>query len=171
MFVLLSPSQRRPLALLVRVRRAVLGTLAAGLLATAGCAGPPAAAAEHGGGPIARTTDGLLRGKHAEGVEQFLGVPYAAPPAGALRWQAPQPATPWNGVRDATAYGNRCPQLASQDGPRQDAEDCLFLNVFTPAGGSAGDHRDRVPAGGCRCCSGSTAASWCTARATCTTGR
>lgn len=78
------------------------------------------------------TQDGLLRGKHAEGVDQFLGIPYAAPPVGPLRWQAPRPARPWAGVRDATAYGNRGPQLASQDGPRQDNEDCLFLNVFSP---------------------------------------
>jgi carboxylesterase type B len=99
----------------------------------------PAAAAPGGSSAAARrdalvvaTQDGLLRGKHAEGVDQFLGIPYAAPPVGPLRWQAPQPARPWAGVRDATAYGNRCLQLASQDGPRQDNEDCLFLNVFSP---------------------------------------
>ncbi len=98
------------------------------MLATAA----PAAAAPGGSSAAARryalvvaTQDGLLRGKHAEGVGQFLGIPYAAPPVGPLRWQAPQPARPWAGVRDATAYGNRCPQLASQDGPRQENEDCL----------------------------------------------
>ena len=41
---------------------------------------------------------------------------------------------PWTGVRDATSYGNRCAQLPSGNGPREDTEDCLFLNVFAPAG-------------------------------------
>jgi para-nitrobenzyl esterase len=91
---------------------------------------------------IVSTGDGKLQGKHTEGVDQFLGVPYAAPPVGALRWQAPQPVQPWTGVRDATSYGNRCAQLPSGNGPREDTEDCLFLNVFAPAGhpGSAAAH-------------------------------
>ena len=121
-----------------------LAGLAAAIPLAALLAAPPAlsqtsasalAAAGSSGGLIVRTTDGKLRGRHAEGVDQFLGVPYAAPPVGALRWQAPQPAQPWTGVRDATSYGNRCPQLASGNGPREDTEDCLFLNVFAPAGG------------------------------------
>ncbi len=86
------------------------------------------------GGLIVSTEDGKLQGQHAEGVNQFLGIPYAAPPVGALRWQAPQPVHPWTGVRDATSYGNRCAQLPSGNGPREDTEDCLFLNVFSPAG-------------------------------------
>jgi para-nitrobenzyl esterase len=86
------------------------------------------------GGLIVSTEDGKLQGKYAEGVDQFLGVRYAAPPAGALRWQAPRPVQPWTGVRDATSYGNRCAQLPSGNGPREDTEDCLFLNVFTPPG-------------------------------------
>jgi para-nitrobenzyl esterase len=91
-------------------------------------------AAAHPGGLVVPTHDGLLKGKHAEGIDQFLGIPYAAPPVGRLRWQAPQPVQPWHGIRAATAYGNRCPQLASGNGPREDTENCLFLNVFTPAG-------------------------------------
>ena len=86
-------------------------------------------------GLIVSTADGKLQGKHAEGIDQFLGVPYAAPPVGPLRWQAPRPARPWSGVRSATSYGNRCPQLASGNGPREDTENCLYLNVFTPAHG------------------------------------
>ena len=86
------------------------------------------------GGLIVSTEDGKLQGKHDEGVDQFLGVRYAAPPVGALRWQAPQPVQPWTGVRNATSYGNRCAQLPSGNGPREDTEDCLFLNVFAPAG-------------------------------------
>jgi carboxylesterase type B len=119
-------------------------TLPAALLsASAQPAGPVTAGGAPGpGGLIVPTQDGKLQGKHAEGIDQFLGVPYAAPPVGTLRWQAPQPAAPWPGVRAATSYGNRCPQLASGNGPREDTEDCLYLNVFTPADhgtGSAGD--------------------------------
>jgi para-nitrobenzyl esterase len=68
----------------------------------------------------------------AEGTSQFLGIPYAAPPVGALRWAAPQPAPRWSGIRPATAYGSRCAQLLNGNGPRVDSEDCLYLNVFTP---------------------------------------
>jgi carboxylesterase type B len=104
-------------------------------LSQAGASAQAAQAAGGGGGLIVSTEDGMLRGQHAEGVDQFLGVRYAAPPVGALRWQAPQPVQPWSGVRDATSYGHRCPQLASGNGPREDTEDCLFLNVFAPADG------------------------------------
>jgi para-nitrobenzyl esterase len=103
--------------------------------------------AEHtagpGSGPIVTTGDGKLQGRHAEGIDQFLGVPYAAPPTGPRRWQAPQPVQPWTGVRDATSYGHRCAQLPSGNGPREDTEDCLFLNVFAPAA-----HPDRAAAHG-----------------------
>lgn len=83
---------------------------------------------------VVATRDGLLQGKRAEGADQFLGIPYAAPPVGPLRWRAPEPVAPWAGVRPVTAYGNRCPQLRSQDGQEEDDENCLFLNVFTPSG-------------------------------------
>ena len=128
-----------------------LAGLAAAIPLAALLAAPPAlsltsasarAAAGSSGGLIVRTTDGKLQGLHAEGVDQFLGVPYAAPPVGALRWQAPQPVQPWTGVRDATSYGHRCPQLASGNGPREDTEDCLFLNVFAPGGGPGGAAAD-----------------------------
>ncbi len=66
-------------------------------------------------------------------MDQFLGIPYAAPPVGALRWEPPQPVTPWTGVRSALSYGSRCAQLASTNGPRFDTEDCLTLNVYAPA--------------------------------------
>jgi para-nitrobenzyl esterase len=93
----------------------------------------PATAAPQGGhGLIVPTDRGLIEGKNAEGTDQYLGVPYAAPPVGALRWAAPRPATPWTGVRPATSYGGRCAQLSSGNGPRVDNEDCLYLNVYTP---------------------------------------
>ena len=106
-----------------------------------GCGPRGAGAVSHGpartarpgqDGLIVSTQDGKLQGKHAEGVDQFLGVPYAAPPVGALRWQAPEPVRPWQGIRDAMSYGRRCPQQASSNGPREDTENCLYLNLFTP---------------------------------------
>eukprot|EP00659_Diplonema_papillatum_P017641 gene17641-27150_t len=66
-------------------------------------------------------------------VAQFLGIPYGAPPTGDLRWQAPGPARHWLGNRTATAYGSTC--MGSLCG--KSSEDCLFLNVFLPAGDSA----------------------------------
>ena len=95
------------------------------------------AAPAGGSAPVVSTDKGKIQGKSAEGIDQFLGVPYAAPPVGALRWAAPQPVTPWHGIRGAPSYGNRCPQLASGNGPRSDTEDCLYLNVFTPPGAPA----------------------------------
>ncbi len=75
------------------------------------------------------STDGAVRA--------FKGIPYAAPPVGNLRWQPPQPAAPWQGVRDARSYPPRAMQVHTwddmffhDDGP---SEDCLYLNVWTPS--------------------------------------
>ncbi|HUV70178.1 MAG TPA: carboxylesterase family protein [Terracidiphilus sp.] len=89
--------------------------------------------------PTVQTAQGKAAGKWImEGSQKaFLGLPYAAPPVGNLRWKAPQPPTPWNGVRDATTFGNRCEQwhvwndyFFLDSGP---SEDCLYLNVYVPA--------------------------------------
>jgi len=116
--------------------------LVTGLLAAPAASAAPAAPAGSGShGLIVRTDRGLLQGKSAEDIDQWLGVPYAAPPAGALRWAAPQPAPRWHGVRQATSYGGRCAQLASGNGPRVDNEDCLYLNVYTPPGSARSSWR------------------------------
>jgi len=89
--------------------------------------------------PIALTTHGKLRGLRESGLDIFRGIPFAAPPVGALRFRAPEPAAPWTGVRDATRFGRSAPQrpvpfdfLEGMDvGPTD--EDCLTLNVYTPA--------------------------------------
>lgn len=60
----------------------------------------------------------------------FKGIPYAEPPVGDLRFRAPRPNRPWEGVRDATKHGNTCPSGAILGGPGGD-EDCLFLNIYT----------------------------------------
>jgi para-nitrobenzyl esterase len=62
----------------------------------------------------------------------FLGVPYAAPPVGTLRWKPPEPVQKWHGVRQATRYGPACPQLRASWLPYIGwSEDCLYLNVWT----------------------------------------
>jgi para-nitrobenzyl esterase len=87
---------------------------------------------------VVPTDKGAVRGARAGGVDSFLGIPYAAPPVGPLRWRAPVPAARWTGIRPATEYGARCAALASTNGPRSDAEDCLFVNVQRPTGSGGG---------------------------------
>ena len=81
--------------------------------------------------------EGAVSGNSGSRVRAFLGIPYAAPPIGDLRWRPPQPAAHWTGVRKATAFGSRCMQkpVFGDMGFRDlsDSEDCLFLNVRTPA--------------------------------------
>ena len=87
-------------------------------------------------GPVARLDTGWVEGVQAKGVRAFLGLPYAQPPVGDLRWRAPRPAAPWTGVRPAVAFAPACPQRGvSMPGepPPRTAEDCLYLNVWTPA--------------------------------------
>ncbi len=96
-------------------------------------------------GPAVRIEAGRLSGVPVNyGVYAYLGIPYAAPPVGRLRWKAPQPATPWSGVRAADHFGNKCMQrpLFSDMVFRAggNSEDCLFLNVWTPA-----RHAGRLP--------------------------
>src|SRR5512135_1778858 len=89
-----------------------------------------------------QTKSGVVAGTaEADGaVRRFLGIPYAAPPVGDLRWKEPQPVAPWTGVRKADAFGPRCLQgrifddMVFRDEP---SEDCLYLNVWTPARSAA----------------------------------
>ena len=75
--------------------------------------GPGAAAAGMSSPLVVQTDKGAVRGTLSGGVREFLGIPYAAPPVGALRWRAPRPAAPWAGVRDATSPGKLCAQFGS----------------------------------------------------------
>ena len=112
--------------------------------ATAANAGAVAATWGHGGAPVVTTDDGAVRGMTAGTVDEFLGIPYAAPPTGNLRWRPPQPPAGWQGVRDATQFGPSCPQPPSLSVPGPFSEDCLYLNVSTPAlPGGDQDHRWR----------------------------
>jgi len=82
--------------------------------------------------PVIATDDGPVRGTTIGQMQAFLGIPYAAPPTGDLRWRPPQPNAGWQGVRDASAFAAHCPQVASPYGIASTTEDCLYLNVFTP---------------------------------------
>jgi para-nitrobenzyl esterase len=96
------------------------------------------AGAAHAAAPRATIATGTLQGVEADHIISFKGIPFAAPPVGPLRWRAPQPARPWKGVRDASAYANDCMQLPfpSDAAPlgTAPAEDCLYANVWKPAG-------------------------------------
>ncbi|MAY78854.1 carboxylesterase/lipase family protein [Citromicrobium sp. WPS32] len=133
---------------------ASIATLALGAPAAAqDSAEPPAAT------PVVETEAGKVQGLEQGGIDAFLGVRYAAPPLGELRFQPPEKPEAWDGVADATGYGAPCMQLYSASGPNEsemtrriqaifptsteakmDNEDCLFLNVWTPA---AGDGKKR----------------------------
>lgn len=96
---------------------------------------------QHVRAPVVRFDSGAVRGVRSAGVDSFLGIRYAAPPVGSLRWRPPQSADPWPGVLDADRYGNRCPVTAGTNGPRSETEDCLFVNVHRPAGLARGERR------------------------------
>ena len=83
-----------------------------------------------------KTAAGVVEGKQMGAVRAFLGIPYATPPVGDLRWKPPAPAAPWTGVRKAAVFGARCAQaLVYDDMVFRDSggsEDCLSLNVWVP---------------------------------------
>jgi para-nitrobenzyl esterase len=129
-------------------RRSFFGlTLAAGVAAAAGAAGPVLAQdagrgqrrRSSGASPVVETSAGRVQGLTTDDVHVFKGIPYGASTAGENRFQPPRKATPWTGVKDATKLGLRCPvhQSTAQAeyvvlDPREPAgEDCLCLNVWT----------------------------------------
>jgi para-nitrobenzyl esterase len=83
-------------------------------------------------GTLIHLADGDVQGEVTGQTRRFLGIPFAAPPVGALRWRPPAPAIPWQGVLQANAFAPACAQLASIQGPASNNEDCLYLNVWTP---------------------------------------
>lgn len=111
--------------------------------------------------PVVRVDSGELQGVVADGVVSYKGIPFAAPPVGDLRWRPPQPALPWTGIRQATEFGADCMQgrfgppppppaaPAASPAPRvppapaatpaqAPSEDCLFVNVWSPASAAPG---------------------------------
>ena len=122
-----------------RLRRAALFAVStvsvAGTILTVGSGGAVASPSSVGANPIVRIDDGLVRGTTAGTVDEFLGLPYAAPPTGNLRWRPPVRPAAWEGVRAATQFGPSCPQPTAHNPdlpPGPISEDCLYLNVYTP---------------------------------------
>ncbi|MET0369956.1 MAG: carboxylesterase family protein, partial [Sphingobium sp.] len=110
-------------------------TRAIAMAATAGTVLMPVAASAREAAVVAVET-GKVAGEAKDDQVVWLGIPYAAPPTGQLRWKAPRPAAPWAGVRQAVSYGASCPQPDSPfrlAGGTQ-AEDCLFINIWAPKG-------------------------------------
>jgi hypothetical protein len=105
-----------------RVRLALgaltIGALVASMTVVNASAAGAAAPAGHvsTAGLVVATNDGRVMGKTVGTTDEFLGLPYAAPPVGALRWREPRPATRWRGVRNATAFAPHCAQSASPFG-------------------------------------------------------
>src|SRR5665213_1154700 len=81
-----------------------------------------------------RVTSGMVQGTLEEGLTVYRGIPFATAPVGDLRWRAPRPAPSWSGVRSAHEHGRACmqsnPAISNLPAP---SEDCLFLNIWTPA--------------------------------------
>jgi para-nitrobenzyl esterase len=107
--------------------RSLVGVVSA--LALALAVAQPASAR----GLVVQTRSGAVAGRAVGPVDEWLGIPYAAPPVGDLRWRSPAPVAPWSGVLSATRFGPECPQLRFTH--VEGREDCLHLNVFAPAGG------------------------------------
>jgi para-nitrobenzyl esterase len=122
------------------MRFALIALLAASAVVVAA----PQGLTDSATGPLlVRTDGGLLLGAYGSvaGVRVFKGIPFAAPPVGDLRWRAPQPAPAWKGTLDASHFAPICPQILHNPssisyldpGPQTLSEDCLYLNVWTPA--------------------------------------
>ena len=82
---------------------------------------------------VVKTDAGYISGLQQDGLRVYLGIPFAAPPVGDLRWRPPAPVQPWNGIREAKAFSAAPPQPPSGPTVPSMSEDCLYLNVWTPA--------------------------------------
>jgi para-nitrobenzyl esterase len=82
------------------------------------------------------TESGTISAERVNGLSVYKGIPFAAPPVGDLRWRPPMPAAPWTGTRKADAFAPACMQVGVSmpcETPPTVSEDCLYLNIWTPA--------------------------------------
>jgi para-nitrobenzyl esterase len=106
-------------------------TLSIAALAALGAATPALAEITQ-----ATVTGGKIAGTAVDGLGEFKGIPFAAPPVGDLRWKAPQPVQPWSGVKETIHFGDACMQSGGGGGAGKGipySENCLYLDVWTPA--------------------------------------
>src|SRR3990167_2552098 len=122
----------------MRFTNALAGCLLS--IGLAACSSAPAASGNEASAdrPVVTVEQGKLAGSREGAINVYRGIPYAAAPIGDLRWKPPQPAEPWQDVRDATAFGPSCiqppvpPTSVYFDPPKTSSEDCLSLNVWAP---------------------------------------
>ena len=113
-------------------QKSFLTWTAASVLSLAVLSATPAALAQSSA-DVVMTGAGQVKGATADGMRKYLGIPYAAPPVGELRWRPPQAPASWSGVRDATKFAAHCAQLnRGVFAAPSNTEDCLYLNVFAP---------------------------------------
>jgi para-nitrobenzyl esterase len=103
-----------------------------GFISLAGCTQTGPAPGAVNGSVIVKTDAGSVSGVSQDGLRVFTGIPFAAPPTGDLRWRPPAPVKPWDGVKETREFQATCPQ-PSPSGTLNMSEDCLYLNVWTPA--------------------------------------
>ena len=129
---------RRGVAVLVTLCCAVVlaacgASSASGTASSSAPKGAAPATYEVAGDPLTiRTPDGVVHGEASDDTRNFLGMPFARSPVGTLRWQAPQPVTPWTTTLDATTMGSECPQIVPVVNLYTGNENCLYLNVYAP---------------------------------------
>lgn len=112
--------------------RLTIAVLTVAAIAATSAAMPAAAKTEIPTGTTITLAAGVVQGSVVGKSRAFLGIPFAAPPVGPLRWRPPAPAAPWEGVLDASSFPQACPQLPALVGSPSENEDCLYLNVWSP---------------------------------------
>jgi len=135
----------RPMAVIRALSFFVCSLMAAGLSLGLSFARDYDHRGHRSGGLIVNTVNGPVRGFAKNGVNIFLGIPYAVPPVGELRWQPPRPVKPWRTTLNAMRFASNCPQVTGLGpfaAPASINEDCLYLNVFTTG---SGRHRQKKP--------------------------